>query len=131
MKTEILQPVLRHESLEEIAMIALEFGQVLMETGASARNVDKITGQVAAGLGAERVDARVGYTSLAITISIGPDWVTRTRKVGPLSVNQRLYHALRATAAQIEQGGFTVTEAREELDHHVHASPITLTGLLR
>jgi len=129
MKTEILQPVLRHESLEEIAMVALDFGQLLMETGASARNVDEITGQLAAGLGAERVDARVGYASLAVTIAIGPGWVTRMRKVGPLGVNQRLYRALRATAAQIEQGGFTVT--REELDHLVHASPITLTGLLR
>jgi hypothetical protein len=54
------------------------------ETGASARNVEEITGQVAAGLGAERVDTRVGYASLAITIGIGPDWITRMRKVGPL-----------------------------------------------
>ena len=55
-------------------MVALEFGQVLMETGSSARNVERITGQVAAGPGAERVDARVGHASLAITISIRPDW---------------------------------------------------------
>ena len=74
-------------------MVALEFGQVLMETGSSARNVERITGQVAAGPGAERVDARVGHASLAITISIRPDWVTRMRKVNPLSVSQRLYHA--------------------------------------
>ena len=60
MKTELLQPALGRESLEEIAMVALEFGRLLMETGASARNVEEIAGQVAAGLGAERMDARNG-----------------------------------------------------------------------
>jgi len=123
MKTELLQPVLGRESLEEIAMVALEFGRLLMETGASARNVEEITGQVAAGLGAERMDARVGYASLAITIGIGPDWITRMRKVGPLGVNQRLYHALRATAAEMERGGFTVAQARAEVDRLLRASP--------
>jgi len=75
MKTELLQPALGRESLEEIAMVALEFGRLLMETGASARNVEEITGQVAAGLGAERMDARVGYASLTITLGIGHDWI--------------------------------------------------------
>ena len=50
MKTEVVQPVLGRESLEEIATVALGFGRLLMETGASARNVEEIIGQVAAGL---------------------------------------------------------------------------------
>ena len=83
MKPELLEPARGRESLEEIATVALEFGRLLMETGASARNVEEITGQVAAGLGAERIDARVGYASLAITLGIGPDWITCMRKVGP------------------------------------------------
>ena len=56
------------DSLEEIAMLALEFGRLLMEAGASARSVEEITARVAVGLGAERMDLRVGYASLAITI---------------------------------------------------------------
>ncbi|HVP52527.1 MAG TPA: threonine/serine exporter family protein [Terriglobales bacterium] len=123
MKAELLQPALGRESLEEIATVALDFGRLLMETGASARNVEEITGQVAAGLGAERVDTRVGYASLAITLGIRPDWITCMRKVGPLGVNQRLYHALRATAAEIERGGFTAAKARAEVDRLVRASP--------
>jgi len=123
MKTELLQPLLRREPLEEIAMVALEFGRLHMETGASARGVEEITAQVAAGLGAECADVRVGYASLVISIGIGPDWITRMRKVGPLGVNQRLYHTLRTAAAQIERGGFTVTQARAELDRLVRASP--------
>jgi uncharacterized membrane protein YjjP (DUF1212 family) len=111
------------ESLEEIAMLALEFGRLLMEAGASARAVDEITAQVAAGLGAERVDLRVGYASLAITIGTGSDGITRMRKVGSLGVNQSLDQALRAAAARIEQEGFTVAEARAELDRLVRASP--------
>ncbi len=111
-----------HQSLEEIAMLALEFGRLLMEAGASARDVDEITAQVAIGLGAERMDLRVGYASLAITIGIGPDGITRMRKVGPLGVNQSLDHALRAAAARIERGGFTGADARAELDRLVRAS---------
>ncbi len=111
------------ESLEEIAMLALEFGRLLMEAGASARSVEEIAAQVAVGLGAERMDLRVGYASLAITIGIGPDGITRMRKVGPLGVNQSLDHALRVAAAQIEQGSYTVAEARAELDRLVRACP--------
>ena len=48
-----------------------------MEAGASARHVDEMTTQVAVGLGAERVDLRVDYESLAITVGAGPDAVTR------------------------------------------------------
>ncbi len=39
------------ESLEEMAMLALEFGRLLMEAGAGARSVEEITRQVSAGLG--------------------------------------------------------------------------------
>jgi len=111
----------RSESLEEIAMLALEFGRLVMEAGASARSVEEIASEVAAGLGAERVDLRVGYASLAITIGIGPGGITRMRKVGPLGVNQSLDQALRAAAARIERGGFTIAEARAELDRLVGA----------
>jgi uncharacterized membrane protein YjjP (DUF1212 family) len=110
------------DSLELVAMLALDFGRLLMEAGASARHVEEITGQVAVGLGAERVDLRVGYASLAITIGIGPDGITRMRKVGLLGVNQSLDYALRAAAARIERGGFAVAEARAELDGLVRSS---------
>jgi uncharacterized membrane protein YjjP (DUF1212 family) len=111
------------ESLEEVAMLALEFGRLLMEAGAGARSVEQITAQVAAGLGAERMDLRVGYASLAITIRIGSEGITRMRKVGLLGVNQSLDHALRAAARRIEGGSFTVAEARAELDRLVRACP--------
>ncbi len=103
-------------------MLALEFGRLLMEAGASARDVEEISVQVAAGLGAERMDLRVGYASLAITIGIGPDGITRMRKVGSLGVNQSLDHALRAAAARVEQGGFPIGEARVELDRLLRVS---------
>src|SRR4029077_19174210 len=78
------------ESLEDIAMVALEFARLLMEAGASARHVDDITTQVAAGLGSERVDLRIGYASLAITVGVGTSAVTRMRKVAALGVNESL-----------------------------------------
>jgi len=111
------------ESLEAIAILALEFGRLLMEAGASARHVDEITTQVAVGLGAERVDLRVDYASLAITIGAGPDAVTRMRRVGPLSANETLHRSLSDAATRIGQGGFTATEAHAELTHLQQNSP--------
>jgi hypothetical protein len=59
------RPIETHKSeLEGAAMVALDFGRRLIEAGANARNVEEITTQVAAGLGAERIDVRVGYASL-------------------------------------------------------------------
>lgn len=106
-----------HECLEDTALLALDIAQLLMETGASARHVEEITSRVVFGFGADRVDLRVGYASLAITLAIGPDWITRMRNVGALGVKQRLYHALHTLASRIERGNFTVSEARAELDH--------------
>lgn len=111
------------DSLEEIAMLALEFGRLLMEAGASAHDVEEITTQVAAGLGAERTELRVGYASLAITMGTAGDEITRMRKVGPLGVNQSLDYALRGAAARIERGGSTPAEARAELEGLVRATP--------
>src|SRR5436190_14925554 len=85
---------LQRASLEDIAMVSMEFGRLLMECGASARGVDEIVDTVARGLGAERVELRIGYTSLAVTVGIGGEGITRMRKVGALGVNQRLGHSL-------------------------------------
>ena len=111
-----------HESLEDIAMVALEFARLLMEAGASARHVDEITTQVAAGLGSERVDLRIGYASLVITVGVGTNAVTRMRKVAALGVNESLYRRLSEAAARIGQGGFTVSKARTELTQHLEDS---------
>ena len=111
------------ESLEAIAMLALEFGRLLMEAGSSARHVDEITTQVAIGLGAERLGLRVATRRLAITISAGPDAVSQMRRVGPLGVNESPHRALKAVSARIARGGFTVDEARTELMDLLHKSP--------
>ena len=58
-------------SLEPIAMVALDAGRLLMESGASGATVEQMVVTVASGLGADRVDLRSGYASLAITIRIG------------------------------------------------------------
>jgi uncharacterized membrane protein YjjP (DUF1212 family) len=103
-------------SLEEIAMLSLEFGRLLMECGASARVVDEVTSAVARGLGAERVDLRIGYASLAITVGIGAEGITRMRKVGPLGVNQRLDHSLRELAEAVQRREFSPAELRAKLN---------------
>ena len=103
-------------SLENIAMVSMEFGRVLMECGSSARIVDEIVRLVALGLGAERADLRIGYASLAITVRIGPEGITRMRKVGPLGVNQRLDHLVRELARVVGRGELTTAAAASNLD---------------
>jgi uncharacterized membrane protein YjjP (DUF1212 family) len=109
--------------LEPIAMIALDAGRLLMEAGASAHDVDVIVARVAHGLGAERVDLRIGYASLAITVGIRGDGITRMRKVGPIGVNLRLDRAVRHFAERVQPGGTTPAAARTELDRIARETP--------
>ena len=96
-------------------MLALEFGRLLMECGASARIVEQAVGTVARGLGAERVDLRIGYASLAVTVGIGGEGITRMRKIGPLGVNQRLDQALHELISAVGRGELTAIAARSQL----------------
>jgi uncharacterized membrane protein YjjP (DUF1212 family) len=103
-------------SLEDIAMLSMEFGRLLMECGARAQVVDEIVHAVARGLGAERADLRIGYASLAITVGFGGEWTTRMRKVGPLGVNQRLDYAVCELAESVDRGELTAAAARSRLE---------------
>jgi len=103
-------------SLEDIAVLSLEFGRLLMESGASARVADEIVHMVARGLGADLVDLRIGYASLAITVGIKGEAITRMRKVGPLGVNHRLDHSVRELARVVGRGELTVTATRSKLE---------------
>lgn len=104
-------------------MAALEAGRLLMEAGASARSVDEIVAMVARGLGADRVDLRIGYASLAITVGIGPEGITRMRKVNHIGVNQSLDQELRHLADRIERDRLTPAGVRAELDRLVQTTP--------
>jgi len=96
-------------SLEDIAMLSLEFGRLLMECGASALVVDEIVQMVARGLGADRVELRIGYASLAVTVRIRGEEITRMRKVDALGVNQRLDYSVRELARAVGRGDLTAT----------------------
>jgi uncharacterized membrane protein YjjP (DUF1212 family) len=101
--------------LEAIAMVALDAGRMLMESGASAVSINKIVVEIARGLGAERVDLRIGYASMSITIGHSRSDITRMREVGHQGVNQRLDHALWHLAARVTRGELGVEETRAEL----------------
>ncbi|HEX9047130.1 MAG TPA: threonine/serine exporter family protein [Verrucomicrobiae bacterium] len=103
-------------ALEPIAMVALDAGRMLMEAGASAKSIEAIVEKFARGLGADRVDLRIGYASLAITIGIGPNGITRMRKVGHLGVNQRVDLELWHLSDRVETKQLSVEQTRAELD---------------
>jgi len=109
--------------LEDIAMLAMEFGRILMECGASARIVEEYVIRVAEGLGAKRVDLRVGYASLAITVGISDSGITRMRKVGHLGVNQRLDQGLRQLVRRLETEKLSLDVTEAELARLVKETP--------
>jgi uncharacterized membrane protein YjjP (DUF1212 family) len=96
---------------------------MLMEAGASATGVKRIVETVALGLGANRVDLRIGYASLAITIGIGDAGITRMRQVGTLGVNQRLDHELWSLAKRVSHRELTVDQTRNELARLAKETP--------
>jgi len=102
-------------SLEPIAMAALEAGRMMMEAGASAGSVKAVVETFAHGLGAERVDLRIGYASLGITIGVGRSGITRMRKMGDLGVNHRLDQELWNLAKRVSRRELTTEQSRTEL----------------
>ena len=110
-------------ALEPIAMVALDAGRMLMEAGASGNSIDEIVAKFARGLGADRVDLRIGYASLAITIGIGQSGITRMREVGHLGVNQRLDQELWHLADRVSQGKLTTGQTRAELTRLATGTP--------
>ncbi|HUO06923.1 MAG TPA: threonine/serine exporter family protein [Phycisphaerae bacterium] len=107
--------LVEREQLIPIAEAALLVARLLMETGASAKTVHEECSRVVRGLGAQHVDLRSGYDSLEITIAKGASYITRIVEIGPLGVNYRLAHAVRALAKRIAEGEFTTAEAISEL----------------
>jgi uncharacterized membrane protein YjjP (DUF1212 family) len=102
-------------TLEPVAIVALEAGKMLMDAGASAKSVEGIVHMVARGLGAEQVDLRIGYASLAITIGVDEAGVTRMRRIGDLGVNQRLIQELWDLGRRVSNGELTTEHTRTEL----------------
>ena len=109
--------------LEPMAMVALDAGRMLMEAGASANGIDEIVAKFARGLGADRVDLRIGYASLAITIGIGQSGITRMREVGHLGVNQRLDQELWHLAERVSRHELTTEQTRVELNQLTTRTP--------
>ena len=97
-------------------MAALEAGRILMESGARSSSVETLAERFARALGADRVDLRIGYASLAITIGVGDNGITRMREVGHLGVNQRVDAEVRRLADRLEAAPMSVDEVRAELE---------------
>ena len=104
-------------------MLSMEFGKLLMECGVASSIVDEYATRVASALGAENVDLRIGYASLAITVRIHGRGIARMRRVGQIGVNQRLDQAVRQLARRIEAGEVTTREVSGELVRVVKETP--------
>ncbi len=104
-------------------MVSMEFGKLLMESGAASAIVDEYVTRVATALGAESVDLRIGYASLAITVRANGSGMARMRRVGGIGVNQRLDQAVRQCARRIESGELNMSTAADELKRVVRETP--------
>ena len=96
---------------------------MMMEAGANATSVNMIVQMLARGLGAERVDLRIGYASLAITVQIADAGVTQMRTVGILGVDQRLAQGLWGLAKRAAKHEVDVEQSRAELVRLANQTP--------
>jgi uncharacterized membrane protein YjjP (DUF1212 family) len=103
--------------LEPLAMVAMDAGRMVMQAGANGKSVERIVETIASGLGAEHIDLRIGYASLAITVGIGDSSITCMRKVGGLGVNHRLIQAVWKVGKRVRSHELTTEETRAELAH--------------
>jgi uncharacterized membrane protein YjjP (DUF1212 family) len=110
-------------SLEPVAMAAMDAGRMLMEAGANSRSTERIIDVVARGLGAERVEVRIGYASLAITIGVGSSGITRMCKVGNLGVNHRLDQEVWTLAKRVSIEELKPEQTRWALARLAKATP--------
>jgi uncharacterized membrane protein YjjP (DUF1212 family) len=116
MDTSATDPVItRHRDLERIAMVALDAGRLLMESGARSHVVRDGATLVAEGLGAEHVHVRAGYASIGLTLGTGGTTITRMMGVGRHGVDQRLDHRLRSFCARAEHHKESVDSAAAAL----------------
>ncbi|MBB4285259.1 threonine/serine exporter family protein [Roseospira goensis] len=114
---------MRHRDLEQIALVALRAGRLLMECGVKAQVVREGVDRISRGLGATQVHVRVGFASLAITVGHGAQTITRMTVVGPHGVNLRLNHALRRLCARAGRGDLTVDAIGADLDRLERETP--------
>jgi uncharacterized membrane protein YjjP (DUF1212 family) len=115
--------VLKHRELEQIALASLRVARLMMECGARAQVVQQGCSLVARGLGAEHMELRSGYASLAITVGSGINTITRMAQVGPLGVNYRLDHAIRKLVIRVHAGGLTPADVVDQLERLVRETP--------
>lgn len=78
---------------------------------------------MAHGLGADRVELRVGYASLAINIGMDETDVTRLCGVGEVGVNQRLILELWNLGKQVTSGELLAEQTRIALTQLARDTP--------
>ena len=96
---------------------------MVMEAGANAGSVKAIVEVVARGLGADRVDLRIGYASLETTVCAGDSAVTRMRTIAHLGVNQRLHQRVWHLAGRVSRNELTVEATRAALAEIARGTP--------
>ncbi|WP_244464734.1 threonine/serine exporter family protein [Martelella endophytica] len=102
----------RQRRLEEVALVALEAGKVLMETGAKSAVVREGIEKIAKGLGVRSVDIRVGFASISTTVGDGFCTSTHMVGVGHHGVNMRINHRVREICAEVARGGWAPDDVR-------------------
>ena len=130
------QLLARQRKLEEIALLALETGRLLMETGAKSAVVRQGIEKVAFGLGVKGVEIRVGFASISTTVSDEYTTSTHMVGVGHHGVNMRVNHKVRELCSAVVKGGYSpedvramLADARANTPKHAKALNVFAAGI--
>lgn len=119
----VAELLFRQRTLEKTALVALEAGRILMETGAKSAVVREGVKKVALGLGVKSADIRVGFASISTTVGDGVCSSTHMIGVGHHGVNMRINHRVREICAEAGRGGLTADAVEKKLAAAATSTP--------
>lgn len=112
------------QELGKIAFVSLRAARIVMETGGRAHVIAETARTIAAQLGVCQSGLRIGYRSLAITVSNEDQTITRMIDVEHHSVNHRLNQAVCQLAQRTSTEHMPADYLAAQLDKAVRTTPV-------
>lgn len=117
------KPALAYEELRDIIDLCLWAGQLLLQHGATSRQVETSVHLLGTSLGCDWLDVIVAPDALTVTVISGPEFRTKVRRVISASVDLTMVAAVSALPERVVSGELDRLSLRAELRQISDAAP--------